>query len=52
MDTELFHQDALMNYWTIVDGVLIFMFQLYSYFSFYLQLNSEILKNIYTMYFV
>jgi hypothetical protein len=40
------------NYWILIDLMIMFLYQTYISLSLYMKVNGEIIKNIYSLYFI
>lgn len=50
MTSEEFHDLPLLNYWIVVDLILMFFTLPYTYLSQMFMVTGEIIKNVYTLY--
>jgi len=50
MTSEEFHDLSLLNYWIVVDLILMFFTLPYTYLSQIFMVTGEIIKNVYTLY--
>jgi hypothetical protein len=52
LDRETIHDQPYYFYWIIVDSQIMFFSLAYNYMSQLMRQESEVIKNIYTLYFV
>lgn len=50
MSLDAFHQEGIRSYFIIFDGLVTFLFKSYVYMGLVIKLDSEITKNLYTLY--
>jgi len=46
------HEYVLQNYWIIIDMVILFLAQSYISISLYMKVSGEVVKNLYSLYFL